>query len=101
MMKPTAFLINTARGGLVQEEDLRKALDEGWIAGAGLDVLSVEPGVPGSPLMDAKNLVLTPHLGGRSYESVVRSEEMLGKAMIDFFAGRVPFHALNPEVLQK
>lgn len=101
MMKPSSYLINTARGGLVKEDDLRKALDESWIAGAGLDVLSVEPGVAGSPLMNAKNLVLTPHLGGRSYESVIRSEEMLGKAIIDFFAGRVPFHALNPEVLQK
>lgn len=101
MMKPSAYLINTARGGLVQEDTLRTALDEGWIAGAGLDVLSVEPGISGSPLLGAKNLVLTPHLGGRSHESVIRSEEMLGNAIIDFFAGRVPFHALNPEVLQK
>lgn len=101
LMKPTAFLINTARGGLVCEEDLLDALNSGRIAGAGLDVCAVEPGVEGSKLVGAKNVVLTPHLGGRSYESVIRSEEMLGKAMIDYFAGRVPFHALNPEVLGK
>ncbi|MCI8525613.1 MAG: 3-phosphoglycerate dehydrogenase [Oscillospiraceae bacterium] len=100
MMKPTAYLVNTARGGLICEEDLLRALNEGWIAGAGLDVLNVEPGNPGSPLIGAKNLVLTPHLGGRSLESVTRSEVLLGQAMIDYFAGRVPFHALNPEVLQ-
>lgn len=101
MMKSSAFLINTARGGLICEEDLLEALNSERIAGAGLDVCAVEPGVEGSKLIGAKNVVLMPHLGGRSYESVIRSEKMLGKALVDYFAGRVPFHALNLEVLGK
>ncbi len=61
MMKPTAFLINTGRGGLVVEADLKNALDAGTIAGAGLDVLSQEPPAQGNVLIGAKNCLITPH----------------------------------------
>jgi glycerate dehydrogenase len=61
-MKRTAFLINTARGGLVNEADLAAALDAGTIAGAGLDVLTVEPPAASNPLLAAKNCVITPHI---------------------------------------
>ena len=68
-MKPTAFLINTTRGDVVEEADLAQALDQGKLAGAALDVLCQEPPVDGSPLLRAKNTVITPHLAWAAQET--------------------------------
>lgn len=68
-MKPSAFLINTARGGLVNEADLARALERGVIAGAALDVLSTEPPDAQNPLLTAPNCIITPHLAWTSLES--------------------------------
>lgn len=72
LMKPTAYLINTSRGGVVNENDLAKALNEGVIAGAALDVLTVEPMKEGNPLLSAKNCTITPHVAWASLESRIR-----------------------------
>ena len=68
MMKPTAFLINTARGGVVEEKTLLKALDEGWISGAALDVFENEP-TSNTVLCNHPKVSVTPHIGGQTAEA--------------------------------
>jgi glycerate dehydrogenase len=87
-MKSTAHLINTSRGPLVDEVDLRWALEQGEIAGAGLDVLSSEPPPEDHPLIDAPNCLITPHQAWASYESRNRLMEETVKNVESFIKGR-------------
>jgi glycerate dehydrogenase len=87
LMKSTAFLINTGRGPLIDESALARALNEGRIAGAGLDVLSVEPPKDGNPLIDAKNCLITPHIGWASYEARLRLIDLAAANLNAFLAG--------------
>lgn len=87
-MKQTSYLLNTARGPLIVEADLAQALNEGWIAGAGLDVLSVEPPTAGNPLLSAKNCLITPHIAWASVEARTRLLEETIANVKAFIAGK-------------
>lgn len=90
LMKPTAYLINTSRGSIVDEPALVRALQEGRIAGAGLDVLEKEPIDPANPLIAMDNVLTAPHIGGATKEASSRSSVSCAQAIDDFFAGRTP-----------
>jgi len=97
-MKPTSYLINTARGPVVDEAALNDALENKVIAGAGLDVYEREPEVtPG--LIPRHNVVLAPHLGSASVETREKMAVLAATNVAEFFAGRRPRTPLNPEVL--
>lgn len=90
LMKPTAYLINAARGSIVDEAALYRALQEEKIAGAGLDVLEQEPIDPSNPLVAMDNVLTAPHIGGATKEASSRSSEACAQAIDDFFSGRTP-----------
>jgi D-3-phosphoglycerate dehydrogenase len=100
MMKPTAVLINTARGGVVDEPALIKALQEGWIAGAGLDVLAKEPCDPDNPLLAMDNVVVIPHTAGVSTAVFEEHRVKPVAEVIRILSGRPPRPEafVNPEV---
>jgi phosphoglycerate dehydrogenase-like enzyme len=102
LMKPTAFLINTARGGLVDERALYEALAAGRIAGAGLDVFEVEPLPADSPLRSLSNVILTPHCAGGSISAVGLMTERCVDNVLAVKDRRSPGdqYLLNPEVLR-
>jgi glyoxylate reductase len=99
-MKRTAILINTARGAVVDTEALIKALREGWIAGAGLDVFEGEPIPPNHPLTAFKNVVLVPHIGSATYEARHAMAELVAENLIAFYEGRVPPTLVNKDVVK-
>ena len=86
-MKPTAYLVNVSRGGIVNEPALIKALQEGWIAGAGLDVFEMEPLPPDSPLYDLDNVILSPHVAGFSPHYDERASDLFAENLRRYLAG--------------
>lgn len=98
-MKPTAYLINTARGPIVDEAALAHALDAGQIAGAALDVLPSEP-PSASPLFGRSNVILTPHMSFYSEESLVELQRRAAEEVVRVLTGHMPRNPVNPEVLQ-
>ena len=97
-MKPTACLINAARGALVDEPALLEALREGWIAGAALDVFDTEPLPPHDPLRTAPNVLLSPHQASATIATGERVSLAAAEAILALRDGRKPEYILNPEV---
>lgn len=87
LMKPTGFLVNTGRGPLINEQDLADALNLGRIAGAGLDVLAVEPALAENPLLKAKNCTITPHIAWATLEARSRAMEIATENLRAFQSG--------------
>ena len=100
-MKKTAFLINTARGPIVDEEALYRALKEGWIAGAGLDVLEVEPPKEDNPLIGLENTVITPHYASYTEESSREVRVKAAENIVQTITEGRPKYPVNPEVKDK
>ena len=96
-MKPSAFFLNTARGGIHDEAALAAALGKGQIAGAGIDVFLVEPPPADHPLLAFDNVIASPHIAGVTHEAMHEMARAAAVQWIDIFAGRVPPRLVNPE----
>jgi D-3-phosphoglycerate dehydrogenase / 2-oxoglutarate reductase len=99
-MKPTAYLVNTARGGIVKEAALHDALVSGNLAGAGLDVFEQEPPPPGHPLFELPNVIIAPHVAGVTREAVDRMSEQTARNMLSALDGEpIRHNVINQDVL--
>lgn len=98
LMKPTAYLINTCRGGVINEADLITALENKVIQGAGLDVLCDEPPKDDNPLISMDNVFITSHMGAASLESEYRSQVIIADSIIEFFDNNLPYNVINKDV---
>jgi D-3-phosphoglycerate dehydrogenase len=100
LMKPTAYFVNTARAGLVDQKALADALKAKKIAGAGLDVFTTEPLAPDSDFLGLDNVTLSTHIAGTTREALTRSPELLFEDINKFLQGQNPRFIVNPEVLE-
>lgn len=100
-MKNTAYLINTARGGIIDSGALEKALKTGEIAGAGIDVLEAEPPYIDEPLLYMNNVVITPHTAFISEESIHELQVTAAKCVVKVLSGQLPETVINPIVLEQ
>jgi D-3-phosphoglycerate dehydrogenase len=100
-MKPTAFLVNTARGAIVDQAALTEALREGWIGGAGLDVLAPEPPDASDPVLSLDTAIVTPHASFYSEESTVDLQRRAATCVATVLRGELPDTVVNPDVLDR
>jgi D-3-phosphoglycerate dehydrogenase len=99
-MKPSSFLVNTSRGGIVNEAALYKALSEGKIAGSAMDVFAKEPPTPDNPLLTLDNFIATPHVAGSTYAAMRRMATDMAEEIVRVLSGEQPLYPLNPEVYE-
>lgn len=100
-MKPDACLINTARGKIVSQDALHRALSEGWIRAAALDVFEVEPIGPDNPLCNLSNILLSPHVGGLTQGFAEASSMSVANQMLTVFRGEYPENIRNPDAWER
>jgi len=98
-MKNDALFINTGRGTTVDEQALINALQNDWIAGAGLDVLETEPPSPDNPLLKMDNVIITPHVASASLRMGPETRRRVGQELTLVLSGRWPRTCVNPHVL--
>ena len=101
LMKLTAYFVNCADYGIANESALIKALGERRIAGAALDVFPTHPIAPDSPLLGLDNVILTPHIGGATAETISRHSRMIADDLLRFARGERPVNLVNPEVWRR
>lgn len=100
-MKTSAFLINTARGGIVDREALYQGVRKGEIAGAAMDVLEVEPIDSDDPLLELPNIIITPHTSWYSEEAFVELKTKVAQEVVRVLKGQLPRSLVNPQVIQR
>jgi len=100
LMKPTAYLVNTSRGGLVDESALYTALSRGAIAGAAMDAFVKEPPTPDNPLLSLDNFIATPHVAGATVEAMRRMATDLAEEILRVLRGERPLYPVNPEAYE-
>jgi D-3-phosphoglycerate dehydrogenase len=100
-MKDGVYVVNTARGGTVDEVALHEAIVAGKVAGAALDVRPKEPPPPDDPLNTLENVILTPHAGATTREAVLRMAKTATESLLAVLRGERPAHVVNPEVYEK
>ncbi|MEM2725944.1 MAG: C-terminal binding protein [Candidatus Bathyarchaeia archaeon] len=100
-MKRDAILINTSRGSVIDERVLYKALKEGWISGAGLDVLEKEPPEKDNPLLKLDNVIVTPHMAWYSRESLDEIRRIAAEEVARVLSGQIPINLVNKDVLRR
>jgi glyoxylate reductase len=98
-MKKSSYIINTARGQIINEADLIKAIKQRWIAGAGLDVFEKEPPSPNNPLLKMTNVVLLPHIGSATLLTRTKMAEVSARNLLNILNGKSVIYIANPQVI--
>jgi D-3-phosphoglycerate dehydrogenase len=101
LMKPGAYLINTARGSVVDGDALAQAVQAGQIAGAAMDVYDPEPPRSGYPLLHMENVLVTPHFCAMTEESLYNMGTMVAQGVLDVLEGKRPQYMVNPGIWEK